>query len=89
MLLTVLLLFFLLRPKRKVTKSPAVRGAASIIAYNKFERQKRAPKSKTQRWFPSTRPVDSHTKQRCGNQNAHHRLQRTNPSISVPKPQSI
>jgi len=46
-------------PKRKVTKSPAVRGAASIIAYNKFERQKRAPKSKRHDGFPTPLATES------------------------------
>jgi hypothetical protein len=32
---------FFLSPKSNVTKSPAVRGAASINIFNKFERQKR------------------------------------------------
>ena len=46
------------RPKRKVTKSPAVRDAASIVAFNKFERQKRAPKSKRNDGISVALPVD-------------------------------
>ena len=49
----------------------------------KVTKRKRAPKSKRNDGFPIPLPIDTRTKQRCGYQNAHHRLQHTNPSILV------
>ena len=52
-----------------------------FCAKKKSNQKKKAPKSKRNDGFPPL-PVHSHTKERCGNENAHHRLHRTNPSIS-------